>query len=213
MTFVVGVVVEGKDDLEPIQAVVRAELAALGFADVGFRQLQPEKDATGTTESGGWTKVVGWLVDHSGAGAETYFTPLFEGIPPCDIIIVHIDADVHIECLTKAGLPVPPAPASIADVVNSLRQALDNWLAVTEERRKSFSYAIPVFKTENWVMAASLDCDDTTWKSPDAKVALRSLFDASKHKSVVAMKTDMITGMAKDTSVLKARAKSYRIFF
>jgi hypothetical protein len=212
MSLVVGVVVEGKDDFEPIQAVLEAELSVLGYPDIAFRQLQPEKDATGTTERGGWTKVVGWLVDHSGPGVETFFTPLFAGVPACDIIVVHIDSDVHVECLTKAGLSVPKAPASVADVVSSLRQALDNWLAVSADRRKSFSYAIPVFKTENWIMAAAADCPDATWQAEDAKIALRSLFDATKHKSVAAMKAQMISGMKSDTSNLRARAKSYQIF-
>ena len=73
-----GVVAEGKDDFGVLFACISAELSKRGVAEVVFRQLQPEKDATGQTESGGWTKVVGWLQNHSGPGIETFFSPLFE---------------------------------------------------------------------------------------------------------------------------------------
>lgn len=212
MSFVVGVVVEGKDDFAAIEAAVESELSKLSISDVVFRRLQPEKDATGSTDRGGWTKVVGWLIDHSGAGIETFFAPLFAGVEPCDIIVIHVDGDVHAECLKKAALPTPPPPVSVEDQVIGMRTALDSWVALDPERRRFLAYAIPVFMTENWIMASNPHCPDHIWQGSDAKTLLRSLFDPARDKSVAAMRARFVEELRADTAHLAARAKSYRLF-
>lgn len=212
MSLVVGVAVEGKDDFDVIEASVTAEFSVLGIPEPTFRRLQPEPDATGQIPTGGWSRVIGWLKQHSGHGIETYFAPLFSGEPACDLVVVHIDADICAQCLAHLNIPIPQTLVSVSDTVNALRSALDTVSALSADRRGRFAYAVPVFKTENWLMASVADCPDAKWRSPDAKVALRSLFDPTKFSSIKSMKSKFIENLSKDSSNVLDRAKSYQIF-
>lgn len=179
--------------------------------DIKFKKLQPQADSTGETASGGWSKVVGWLKNNSGDRAETYFSPLFDDEEKCDLIVVHIDADIHQDLLANAGRDKLPEPISVQELVDTVTDVLISWFSVKPERENFVAYAVPVFKTENWIMASVVECPPEKWTAADAKRELRTLFDASQYKSVVTMKASYVQALASD-STGALRAKSYSIF-
>ena len=85
-------------------------------------------------------------------------------------------------------------------------------MSAPSARESNIGYAIPVYKTENWILASIKGCPIETWSDVDAKTNLRSLFDQRAHRSILAMKNDLIASIRIDTTTLIANAKSYRMF-
>jgi hypothetical protein len=211
MAIVVGLVAEGAHDIPIIEAIVSAELARCGIADVVFRKLQPVEDATGRIESGGWSKVIGWLRANCGEHAETYFEPLFEGDLSCHMIAVHLDSDIHDACLRGLGLPELPQPASISTLLQSLTAAIDLAFSLPPHRQAMVAHAIAVHKTENWILACFAECDEALWTTSDAKSALKAARAQQGFSSLVAMKREAVIRIS-DGRAAATRARSYSTF-
>lgn len=207
----IGLVVEGKDDVELISACIEAELVRLGHGLPNFQQLQPALDATGEIERGGWTKVLGWILNYSGGAISTFFTPILASAPACDAIVIHIDSDINTELFTALGEPLlagTEPPTDIARAIEvGLRKAL---LAGAFDGQVVF--AVPVHKSENWLMAGSVLCTDNRWADADSKMKLSSLFDNSIHASKAAMRSAMIAEIRASTDRLHSKAESYHPF-
>lgn len=206
-----GLVVEGKDDAALIAACVQGELARLGLGLPSFEQLQPPLDATGQIESGGWAKVLGWIINYSGSSLETFFVPLFSSNTACDAIIVHLDSDIHADLLKNLASPPVKDPSNFEDLVNHLEIELRKALNCPKYDGK-VCFAIPVHKSENWIMAGSPVCQDSRWSDEDAKRVIRTLFDSANHISISDMINKMISDISLSTDNLYSRAISYRPF-
>jgi hypothetical protein len=208
----VGLVVEGGTDVAVIQQLVKSELLRRGKGKVAFKLLQPQTDATGSTQTGGWAKVVGWCLGNTGDGVDTYFAPTTADDVPCDIIIVHLDSDIIVDCLKKSSIQCPEHPSKVVTLVDRIRSALDEWLDLDQSRRDRFAYAVAVFKTENWILATRPECDAGRWDSFDAKNNLRRLFDPAKYSSVKNMVKSFINDIPQNRDIIHGRSVSYRIF-
>lgn len=207
----VGLVIEGKQDASLIEACVEAELSRLGIDKPTFEQLQPSLDATGQIESGGWAKVVGWIRNYSDGRVGTFFEPIFENDQPCDMIVVHLDADIHADLFKHIGVNAEIKKDDIVDLVKSIERELTILLNAEEFINKVY-FAIPVHKSENWIMAASSFCNDDRWMKEDAKVELRSLFSKERDGSISGMIETIIQEIKVSSDLLYSRAKSYRCF-
>jgi len=204
----IGMVIEGKYDFPLLEACLGAELSRLGYGELRFRNLQPELDATGELEAGGWTKVVGWLANFSGGAISTFLTPLFDSTDACDLIIVHIDADVRSQVYRSISATIDPSDditLMASEIENELRRLLDAGVLDPKVR-----FAVPVFKSENWLMTGASICADDRWTQVDAKRELRTLYDQATHGSIGGMKELMLDEISNSTDLLYSRAKSYR---
>lgn len=166
----VGLVAEGTHDFIMLRPLISAELKKRGIEEIQFRALQPTPDETGKMSEGGWTKVLAWCQTYNGMNIETFFTPLFAGDPPCDVIIIHMDGDA-LECVephtTKQIPENPPITERVAVVVD----ILEEWLSTPKERKSKIAFAVPVLQTEAWILA--VEDGSKSYHDVDAKSEFR----------------------------------------
>lgn len=163
MTFVVGVVAEGKTDLPVIEQLLGAAFEAEGRGLVEVRNLHPRYDATsGTWEDAGWRKVQAWCVRYAPTSrVGEFLRPIFAGDRACDALLIHLDADIADAVADELGflpsLGPAPSPAERGAVI---RRALDAWLwpkpePIRRERPAQHVSLAAVQATESWIVAGA----------------------------------------------------------
>lgn len=172
----IGLVAEGTLDYPVISAFLDANLAASFPRPLTYRMLQPLPDATsGGFLGGGWPRVVSWCLANSGSKIETYFNSLEEDDDPCDLIIVHLDADAMIPCSSHSSEPVPDEPCSIEERLGAMVRFVERWLDLPASRTAQVRFAFPAMHSEAWLLAA-LRPDEMIWEQePDSKSPFRAL--------------------------------------
>jgi hypothetical protein len=160
-TLVVGLVVEGRNDFRSLCKVIERTLVAKSPSiNVVFRKLQPGEDATSAGSCGGWYFVLQWCQRNQPKDRENFtFSSPLAGVPACDVLVVHLDADVLSEfaAASSVSLPVPPWPAKKR--AGFTEKVLDEWLWPTTTSKKSsirpkHVLAAAVWATETWLLSA-----------------------------------------------------------
>ncbi|MCB9760509.1 MAG: hypothetical protein H6739_11775 [Alphaproteobacteria bacterium] len=161
MAFTVGLVAEGVTDLVVIERIVRESLEGAGLAagELRFEMLQPERDATsGQWSDGGHGHVKAWCLRYPpGLRLGSFLQPLFAGVPArCDLIVVHLDADVIVPIAHAEGLGVPDPLTAFAQGVLT-RAVLERWLWPDPTRPGEGRHTLlpAVQATETWIVAGA----------------------------------------------------------
>lgn len=203
----VGLVVEGPHDYLLLMPLISAELRKRYDQEVRFKELQPEADQTGSYSGGGWPRVVAWCKDNAGERLNSYFTPLFEGDPPCDAIVVHMDGDAleHLGPHTSR-----PRTAGSKKRVASVRMALSSWLQVPGPLRTKLAIAIPVLQTEAWILCSekfASNCD-----AHAAKDVFRSTYRPKDDGSMASFYKKRAEKAAAQLHEIENRSGSFQAF-
>jgi hypothetical protein len=206
----IGLVMEGDYDYVSLPPFISSEITNRSIDQIRFRVLQPMPDESGKLSSGGWRGVVAWCLEYSGESIETFFAPLFEGDPACDVIVVHIDGDSYgaIISYIEGGDVRPPTSATAR--VKAIVAALEDWLTPTAERRAKLAFAVPVLHTEAWIIAAESivhDCENF-----EAKDEFLRLYSQSKHGPKGNFYRIRAEEGAKNTELISKQCASYRLF-
>lgn len=153
----IGLVAEGAHDFIMLEPFIRREVRRRTGREIRFRKLQPAPDQTGTMADGGWSRVIAWCKLYAGDAIETFFTPVFAGDVPCDVIIVHLDGDALEEVRAHTTVIIPSPVPSIEVRLCVLTEVLEECLAASPDSRRRIALALPVLQTEAWMLAAEGD--------------------------------------------------------
>jgi hypothetical protein len=169
--FVVGLVVEGPNDYPVLQQVVQTTLRSVDAnTELEFRNIQPQSDASSSGyQGGGWTEVFKWcLRNRPSLRRDTIFSTIIDGIPACDLLVVHLDADQLREFSAKTAVTLPASPWTAARRAGFTEKVIRSWLWPGIEPRsdtnfdKHYPLAI-VWQTETWLISAI----DPTLRDPE----------------------------------------------
>jgi len=162
----IGVVAEGPTDqivmrhlLTAYCKVVRPDIKPI------FKDLHPVTDRTSSGSSeGGWTMVYQWCLNNPPLARQSQFAGagLFDGDMDgltCDIILVHMDADICERIRDKSDVkPVPDATAPPAERGDFIRKTILGWLWPTGSEPDDRHIPAPAVEAvEAWLVAAMAD--------------------------------------------------------
>lgn len=161
---VVGVVAEGTNDYPVLGALLEKHLPDHFSRPIKVKHVQPFVDATsGRYSGGGWPRVVAWCLANRSSNIETFFAPVEEDDPPCDLILVQLDGDAMEGCSSHATTACPTLPCSVDDRLNTLEAFLIEWLEPEPQRFDQIVFTLPTMCTESWLMAG-LKPDEVDWE-------------------------------------------------
>lgn len=157
----IGLVAEGHTDLVVIE-VLLTEYYKRFRNDVAltFRNLQPSPDRTSGHSEGGWELVYKWCLSNPPDERRTQFLGqgLFandmDGLS-CDIIIVHMDADICEKVGDKSTVAPAPTPMSPPEERGAfIRKTILEWLWPDGEEPDGRHIPAPAVEaTETWLVA------------------------------------------------------------
>lgn len=159
----VGVVSEGKTDFEIIKWSVGRALELDGV-DATFTPIQPVLDRTsGSYSEGGWRKVYQWCLRNPATSRARFFGGgLFAGDEDdYDVIIVHLDGDIHQSFLDNyPGESVcPPEPSAFTigppGSFDFCSRLIADWLYGAGGARSAEDHTIAtpaIMATEAWLI-------------------------------------------------------------
>ena len=162
----IAVAVEGPTDSIVLEAIVCSLLAG---ADFEFQTLQPGDSATFRPHGSGWGGVYRWSrkVVEEGGGSLSGSSALSQ----CDLLIIHLDADVAGETYTSAKIKSPPQDDLPCEkpcpppchTTDALRTVLLGWLGEQTCPPRTI-LCTPSKTTDAWVLTAIFPDNDTFQK-------------------------------------------------
>lgn len=206
----VGLVIEGYHDLSMLPPMIEAEIRRRQDQEIKFRLLQPQSDETGRVDSGGWQRVLAWCLENAAEKIQTFFTPLFSGDPACDIIIIHVDGDSYSGLMAHhKGESIQP-PLSINARITDIIAAFEKWLALEQDVRSKVAFAVPVLKTEAWIVASESVVHDC--ETMDAKAEFLRGYSKERHGQKANFYRIRAEAAARRRDQIARQCFSYRFF-
>lgn len=157
-----GIVCEGPSDYTILQWAIKAALELQGHTSE-FHPIHPIRDKTsGTFHDGGWHQVYKWCVrNHVNDRRRFFGAGLFddEDAIAVDLLLVHIDCDVHAIFSTgnrwKRITAIDPSdyPSTSEGILNFGSDLLTDWLFDDSELRDMSLTSPTVMESEAWVLA------------------------------------------------------------
>lgn len=208
----VGIVCEGVHDFPALSTLIADLAAQAGRGDVSCSPLQPRGDASSKSGDGGWAKVAAWCLANSGAGLDSYLrAPLFAGEEVYDAIVIHLDGDIASECATKYNKGLPNKP-SVVEIVKLLSELIHDWVKANSDSKEKIKIAIPVQKTESWILAA-LSRNNHAWEEIESKSVLLSETGFVEGRGGKAKHyRRLAAGMTGSSKLIEQRSESFKMF-
>ncbi len=160
----IGLVTEGPTD----QVIIKELLTAYARATrpdvaVSFNELQPNPDRTSSNREGGWEMVYKWCLNTQPAERRNLlgrglFAHGMDALQ-CDVIVVHMDADICEKIGDKSAVvPVPTSQSKPNERGAFIRQTLLEWLWPEGEEPDEHHIPAPAVEAcETWLVAPSTD--------------------------------------------------------
>lgn len=157
----IGLVAEGITDQVVLENLVGAYFrTARPDVTLQFKNLQPSPDGTSGDKEGGWELVYKWCLNNT---PEIRRSQFFGGglfaddmdALECDLILVHLDADICGVIGDKSHLPPLADAATAEDKGVYLSNTIHLWLWPSGEAEDDRHYTAPAVESvETWLVAA-----------------------------------------------------------
>jgi|GEM_PF-4236984 len=169
----IGLVTEGVTDQVVLKHILASSLEKeLSGKALKFVDVQPNRDGTSASSSGGWRNILKWCEGNDERERETFFRGMgrFEsGNPDCDIILFQIDSDIIKDAANTINKDLHES--DLSHVQGKIQRAIwviGQWLWQQEQwMDKRYIPAPSVEAIETWILAGYQSHDDIECLSTD----------------------------------------------